>query len=458
MANETLYNTPSQNATPAGTASSIGKQAVMDYYFKKALIAVRDHQYFMPLADVRAMPKHMGKKIKQDVYVPMIDVANTGAQGIDALEAVQVQTKWHAWDAAGAVVSAAGGESSEANAIAVTNAVDVAQDDQNLYGSSKDTGAILNKIPSLRENGGRVNRVGFTRTQVEGELLKRGFFTEYTQESMDFDSDSELLSHIVEEALVGANEITEAELQKDLITTATSDGTAYFCSGTASAAVPALAGSTVAAGAARTALKLAVDEVVVYEDLMNLSIALDDNKTPKQTKVISGSRMIDTKTVNGGRIMYIGSELIPVVRKMTDITGSTVGSGFVSVEKYADATNTVHGEIGTVDQFRMVVVPEMQHDRGGGATAANTAGVSGKGGADIFPMLVVGDGAFTTIGFQTDGKSVKFSVNHKKPGKEIASLEDPYGEVGFYSIKWYYGFMALRPERLGIIWTCKTAV
>jgi hypothetical protein len=37
-------------------------------------------------------------------------------------------------------------------------------------------------------------------------------------------------------------------------------------------------------------------------------------------------------------------------------------------------------------------------------------------------------------------------------------LDDPYGEVGFYSIKWYYGFMALRPERLGIIWTLKTAV
>ena len=190
---------------------------------------------------------------------------------------------------------------------------------------------------------------------------------------------------------------------------------------------------------------------------MNLSIALDDNKTPKQTKVIAGSRMVDTKTVNGGRVMYIGSELIPVVRKLTDISGSGVGTGFVSVEKYADASNILNGEIGSVDQFRIVVVPEMQFTENGGASAADTAG-TGDNGADIYPMLVVGDGAFTTIGFQTDGKGVKFSINHKKPGKEIASLDDPYGEVGFYSIKWYYGFMALRPERLGIIWTCITAV
>jgi len=441
MAGETVYNTPAQG-TPTGTPSSIGSQAVMDYYFKKALIAVRDHQYFMPLADVRAMPKHMGKKIKQDVYVPLIDVANTGTQGLDedGLYLQATPDTWTGWNSAGAVVSAA--YANEAAAIAGSGVTDVAQNDQNFYGSYKDIGAIKKKIPTLRENGGRVNRVGFTRTQVEGELLKRGFFTEYTQESMDFDSDADLLSHIVEEALVGANELTEAELQNDLITTATSSGTAYYCSGTPAVTV----GGT-----------LEVDEVVDYADLMNLSIALDDNKTPKQTKIISGSRMIDTKTINGGRVMFIGTDLIPVVRKMKGIdTSSAVGSGFVGVEKYADAGTVMHGEIGSVDQFRIVVVPEMQYDRLGGSGASDDG--TGKDGVDIYPMLVVGDGAFTTIGFQTDGKSVKFSVNHKKPGKEIASLDDPYGEVGFYSIKWYYGFMALRPERLGIIWTALVAV
>jgi len=448
MANENAYNDPA-----GGTPSDIGAQARTDYYFKKALISVRDKMYFMPLADVRAMPKHMGKKIKQDVYVPLLDVLNTGDQGLNAAGTALAVTTWSAWNAAGTLQSSTA--ANRADAVTAAGALgEVGLNDQNLYGSSKDTGTIKSKIPTLRENGGRVNRVGFTRTQIEGELLKRGFFTEYTQESMDFDSDSELLSHITEEALVGANELTEAELQADLITNATSNGTSYYCSGTASAAAPALAGSTAAAGAARVALKLAVDEIVTYTDLMNLSIALDDNKTPKQTKVISGSRMIDTKTVNGGRIMYVGSELIPVIRAMVDLHSNPA---FVSVEKYADASNIMNGEIGSVDQFRIVVVPEMQFTENGGASAANTAG-TGDNGADIYPMLVVGDGAFTTIGFQTDGKSVKFSINHKKPGKEIASLEDPYGEVGFYSIKWYYGFMALRPERLGIIWTALEAV
>lgn len=425
-----LYNAPA--STASGTASAIGAQARTDYYYKKALIAIRDKQWFMPLADTRAMPKHMGKKIKQDVYVPLLDDRNVNDQGIDAAGTALVAATWSAWNSSG-VLQGTSYVDRAAAATAAGAGGEVAENGQFLYGSSKDTGTITSKIPALTENGGRVNRVGFTRLQIEGNLYKRGFFTEYTQESLDFDTDEELLMHITEEALVGANELTEAELQADLITNATANGTAYYMGGTS---------------------KVTVDEVVTYTDLMNLSIALDNNKTPKQTKIISGSRMIDTKTINGGRVMYVGSELIPVLKAMVDLHSAPA---FVSVEKYADAGNVLNGEIGSIDQFRIVVVPEMQFDENGGAAAADTAG-NGDNGADIYPMLVVGDGAFTTIGFQTDGKSVKFVVNHKKPGYEQATTADPYGETGFYSIKWYYGFMALRPERLGIIWTALAAV
>jgi N4-gp56 family major capsid protein len=65
----------------------------------------------------------------------------------------------------------------------------------------------------------------------------------------------------------------------------------------------------------------------------------------------------------------------------------------------------------------------------------------------------VGDQSFTTIGFQTDGKTVKFKIFHKAPGEATADRNDPYGETGFMSIKWYYGFMVLRPERIALIKT-----
>ena len=435
-----------QYNNPGTTASSIGSQARTDFYEKKAIIAVRDKQYFSPLADVKAMPKNMGKKIKQDVYVPLLDDRNVNDQGLDAAGLIITPSKWQAFNASGteivtgtgwtaATATNAGFFATEANAItAAGDYGSVQETGGHIYGSQKDIGSIAAKIPALSETGGRVNRVGFTRLQVEADLRKRGFFVEYTQESIDFDSDADLLAHITEESVVGANEITEAELQNDLLNTASGDGTTMYIT-TDAADTEVLDVGT----------KASVDGLVTYKDIMRLSIALDDNKTPKSTKIIAGSRMTDTKTINGGRIMYIGSEMIPALRAMQDLHSQPA---FVGVEKYADAGNVLNGEIGSIDNFRLIVVPEMQYGQNKGKKAGG-AGTE----IDIYPMLVVGDGAFTTVGFQTDGKSVKFSINHKKPGNDISDLNDPYGEKGFYSIKWYYGFLAMRPERLGVIWT-----
>ena len=118
MANENMYNAPS--STASGTASDIGAQARTDYYFKKALIAVRDKMYFMPLADVRAMPKHMGKKIKQDVYVPLLDVLNTGDQGLDAAGTALTAGTYSAWNSSGVLQSSTAAD----RAAAVTAAVE----------------------------------------------------------------------------------------------------------------------------------------------------------------------------------------------------------------------------------------------------------------------------------------------------------------------------------------------
>ena len=491
-----------QYKDPAGgVQSSTGNQMNTQYYEKQALIQLKKEQYFSQLADVKSMPKNMGKKIKQYVYIPMLDDANVNDQGIDAAGASQLTTEQYvafpqatlspaqvtagistyvtvlnasaaaavtaindninAYSAATGVKSAqviavAGaaesGGTGRAQVTLTTNQVRFLNTTKaavvtalnigavvkpaygNLYGSSKDIGAINGKMPVLSESGGRVNRVGFKRKEIEGSLEKFGFFDEYTQESIDFDSDSELQTHIHREMLYGANEMTEDALQIDLLTAA---GTVRF---------PGVATTNVALGSGT-----AIDSVVKYGDIMRLSIDLDNARTPKSTTVITGTRMVDTKTIPAGRVMYIGSELLPTLKGMKDLHNNPA---FISVEKYAAGGNTVTGEVGAIDQFRVVVVPEMVKWAGAGAPLGGATLYYGTNDRfDVFPMLVVGEGSFTTIGFQTDGKSVKFVITSKKPGIETADRNDPYGETGFMSIKWYYGFMALRPERLGLIKT-----
>ena len=379
------------NAPPT-TPSSVGPQITNEFYQKKALIEAAKEQYFGQLADVTSMPKNMGKKIKRYHYLPLLDDANINDQGIDA-----------------AGVTIANG---------------------NLYGSSKDIGTISGKLPVLSESGGRVNRVGFKRKEIEGTLEKFGFFDEYTQESLDFDSDAELMQHINREMVMGANEITEDSLQIDLINAA---------------------GVVKYAGNATSTLTVGADDLVTYSDLMHLAIDLDNNRTPKHTTAITGTRMVDTRTIPACRVAYIGSELLPTFKAMKDLHNNPA---FIPVEKYAAGGTTLNGEAGSVDNFRLVVVPEMLKWAGAGADAsADSANYETGNKFDVFPILVVGNESFTTIGFQTDGKTVKFKITHKAPGEATADRNDPYGETGFMSIKWYYGFMALRPERIALIKT-----
>ena len=377
-----------------GTPSSVGTQLRTDHYQKRALIDLVKEKYFGQLADVTAMPKNAGKKIKRYHYIPLLDDRNVNDQGIDA------------------------------NGVTIANG--------NLYGSSRDVGLIPGKMPVLSETGGRVNRVGFKRVELEGTFEKFGFFDEYTRESIDFDTDSELMTHINREMLRGANEMTEDLLQIDLLNNA---GTIRY------------------AGTATTNATIKDTDLVTYGDLMRLGIELDNNRTPKKITMITGTRMIDTKTIASARAMYIGSELIPLIRAMKDLHGDPA---FIPTEKYAAGGSTLTGEIGAIDAFRLIVVPQMMKWAGAGvATSAGTVHETG-GKVDVFPMLVVGDESFTTIGFQTDGKTVKFTIYHKAPGEATADRNDPYGETGFMSIKWYYGFMTLRGERLALIKTAAT--
>jgi N4-gp56 family major capsid protein len=387
------YNTGGTTSDIDGAGSG---QTNTFFWLKKALITARKEQYFMPLASVTNMPKHFGKTIKVYEYVPLLDDRNANDQGLDA---------------AGAVIA-----------------------DGNLYGSSKDIGTITSKLPTLTENGGRVNRVGFTRLQREGSIAKFGFFHEFTQESMDFDSDSELMDHLSRELVTGATQLTEAVLQKDLL---------------ANAGVVIYAGAAVSNA---TVTGEGTESLVSYANLMRLDQTLTDNRTPRQTTVITGSRLVDTKTIPSARVLFIGSELVPVVKGMRDLFDNPA---FIPVQQYGDAGTILNGEIGTVDAFRIVQVPEMLHwaDVGAAVTGANEGYRNTGGNYNVYPMLCVGDDSFTTIGFQTDGKTVKFSVLTKMPGRETADKTDPYGETGFSSIKWYYGILIKRPERIGLIKT-----
>lgn len=457
--NGRVYNNPPQDE---GTFP----QLIPFYWQRKALIDLKKEQYFGQLADTTTMPKHFGKTIKVFHYIPLLDDRNINDQGIDATGAVvKDEVTIAITDPAGMSRYAVGSGSDDATALAnakkkaedifknlgmVTTAYDAAKsaleaagwtieegeavnNGGNLYGSTKDVGTIVGKLPVISETGGRVNRVGFTRLMLEGSIENFGFFDEYTEDSVQFDNDSDLMQHISRETLRAANEIVEDMIQIDLLNGAN----VVFYGGDATS-MGELTGESGATAS-----------VLDYETLVRVETALNDNLCPKDTKIISGSRMTDTKTIGAGRYAYVGSELKMTLLKMKDYHDN---AAFVPVQQYAEAGKVASGEIGAVGNFRFIEVPKMLHWDGVGASVTTNGGyMESNGKYNAYPLLVVGSGSFTTIGFQTSGEETKFKILHKAPGEKMASRNDPYGKTGFYSIQWWYGTMILRPEWIACV-------
>ena len=134
---------------------------------------------------------------------------------------------------------------------------------------------------------------------------------------------------------------------------------------------------------------------------------------------------------------------------MTDFHNA---KAFIPVQEYAEAGKLAAGEIGSIGSFRFIENPQMMNWEGVGATVTTNGGyIEGGGKYNAYPVLIVGSGSFSTIGFQTSGENTKFKILHKKPGSATADRNDPYGKTGFYSIQWWYGTLVLRPEWIGLM-------
>lgn len=390
-----------QYNAPPGTPSSIGPNEIVKYLNRKAIIEAVKYSHFSKLSSVQNLPAHYGKTITKYRYYPLISDLNTNLQGIDAAGVAQANSS--------------GG---------------------NLYGSSRDFGLITSKIPLVSEGADRVNRVGLTRTSVSASITRVGFFAEWTDEAMHFDSDMELMTHFTDELVKGAEQLKEALLQLDLINGA---GVSRYAGTATSLATVSAEG----AGAAK----------LTYNDVLRLSITLDTNRAPKRFTILKGSTLVDTATVNGARALFIPPELIQTFMEMKNSNDTEM---FIPIEKYASQTATLEGEIGAVAGFRVIVHQEMIKHVGnatgpiGAAVSANPGYYATSGRYDVFNCLAVCAESFTSIGFQTNSpEAPKFNLVIKKPGPDMVTRDNPFGNKGLASIQFYYGTLIERSDWIG---------
>jgi N4-gp56 family major capsid protein len=387
---------------PPGTPSDIGSQEVVKYLNRKAIIEAVKYSHFSKLSSVMNQPAGYGKTFVKYRYYPLLSDLNTNLQGIDANGVTLV--------GAGSATNAGYG---------------------NLYGSSRDFGLVTSKIPYVAEGADRVNRVGITRTAVSAALTRVGFFSDWTDESTHFDSDLQMRSHFTDELVKGAEQLKEGLLQLDLVNGA---GVIRYAGDATNLGSVSAEGSDPA--------------IITYDDVIRLGITLDTNRAPKRFTILKGSTLTDTATVNGARALFIPSELQTTFMAMTNSNDTEM---FIPVEKYASQTTILEGEIGAVGGFRVIVNQEMfYHANDGEAVGSNPGYHSSGGNYTAFNCLAVCAESFTSIGFQTNSpEAPKYNLVIKPPGKDMATLDNPFGNKGFASIQFYYGTLIERSDWIG---------
>ena len=288
----------------------------------------------------------------------------------------------------------------------------------NQYGSSRDIGTVTTGMPTLAEGAGRVNRVGVVKKTIETSLKRLGNFIEYNDEVDKFSEDS-VQVHYREELGYMAGQVQDDLVQTDMIN---------------SAGIVAYAGSKTKVS------DLVAGDFPTYDLIRTVCKQLFINKAKKNKTLVSGSVKIDTRTINSAWLAFVSSDMKFILEGVKDNDGKTA---WIPAYKYAAAGTLAKGEVGAIHDTRFIEAPRMLgHDKAAIIPGDGTTKVAAA------PILYVTEDSFATVGLQGNKKIV---FKAKAPGK--ATELDPYGLKGLFSYSFFYASIAIRPERIAVIWS-----
>lgn len=173
-----------------------------------------------------------------------------------------------------------------------------------------------------------------------------------------------------------------------------------------------------------------VNGTISRGDLRRIYRGLKRNRAKEIGQVIAATANVATEPV--------GRAYFAVCHTDLDSDWKNV-SGFTPVEKYSSTTKAMDGEIGKVENIRVITSDLFSPFLASGTSGSTylTNGSSGTGAADVYPILIFGQDSYAIVPLQ--GKNaVKINVINPTP-----SISDPCGQKGVVSWKMYDGCVIL---------------
>lgn len=423
------------NQYNSGTDATYGQQSKVFFYDKAGIKAATQKLIYQQFASQRNLPTHTGQEYRVSVFHHIYD------------RLPFTDSTWND-------MTATKEFSEEFAKYGYLSSRDIADVDLTAWGSD---GRSLNDTDNgkrLLEGEGASNQVSIQKSTFTAKIHKFGEMLDYTEE-VDLFSEDLMQLRYYEELGQAANRLYEDLLQMDMLAT-----TNVVYSGVGTSLDTMGTGIGVGTPDATTG-RNTVEEAykVNYELMQKVVTKLEMFRAPKKKAMLKGSTNIGTTPIQSAYVAIVGPQVRVDLENVIRGTVYERNFAWVPVHQYATQGNIIDGEIGSLHGVRFILSESAMVYRGQGAavdadyvgslsySAVEETGTDGttvtNNYFDVFPILIPAEDSFATIGLMGHSKIV---FSSKKP-TDIEKT-DPYGSNGFFSYKFWYGSIILRPERL----------
>ncbi len=182
-----------------------------------------------------------------------------------------------------------------------------------------------------------------------------------------------------------------------------------------------------------------VDEKVSITFLRNISRSLQSAHAKRITRILAPSPNFATAPVEAAYLVFGHTDLEADIRDLP---------GFKHVSEYGQRKPMHEQEIGSCENFRFILSPELAGTADSGASVTGT-GLNSTSGTyiDIYPMIVVGEDAWGQIALRGMNS---FEPTYIPAGQK--DKNDPLGQRGYIGAKFYHNAMVLNQGWMACAW------
>lgn len=179
---------------------------------------------------------------------------------------------------------------------------------------------------------------------------------------------------------------------------------------------------------ANGAVRSSVNTAISLNKQRSVTRYLERMKAKKFTKILGGSVNYATMPIEAAFVAITHTDVAADIRSMT---------GFVPVAKYAQRQPISEHELGSVDDCRYILSPDLAPFADAGGTAGSSVLSTGGTNADVYPVLYLGMDAYGLCPLKGKEAVHPTVIN---PG--TIDKSDPLGQRGY--VGWKAWFNAVR--------------